>query len=189
MAYSELYKRVQTQPNGRVKTSWIRDQIIDLTHVCRVHEQWTGHLNPEVLRGFYIEGPLGPPVPVEKNEILIVLARDIPKTDRRIVFTKELMHTFDEEEEKTNTAEKFSMQIEKFGDPNLPTSPQFAAEGKAYWRAIGVLCTEKKRLELRDALNEGNATMEIVATQLKLPTWVTHDIMRDDFEAIINHLK
>ncbi|WP_440957531.1 hypothetical protein ACFELO_09520 [Oceanicaulis sp. LC35] len=189
MSYSELYKRVQSQPNGRVKTSWVRDQIIDLTHVARVKEQWTGQLDPAVLRGFYIEGPLSPPVPLEANEILIVLARDIPKTDRRIVFTKELMHAFDEESEKTNTAEKFSNQIEKFGDPKLPTSPQFAAEGKAYWRAIGVLCTEKKRRDLRHALDNDNATMEIVATQLKLPRWVAHDIMRDDFENIIDHLK
>jgi hypothetical protein len=33
MSYSELYDRAQRQPNGRIKTSWVRDQVIDLTHI------------------------------------------------------------------------------------------------------------------------------------------------------------
>ena len=60
-----------------MSTKWIRDQLIDITPVTAVKEQWTGLIDETRIRGFYIEGPLGPPITLAENEVLITLARTL----------------------------------------------------------------------------------------------------------------
>ncbi|WP_109260658.1 hypothetical protein [Hyphobacterium indicum] len=185
MSFRQLYENVQDHQSDRIKTSWIRDQIIALTRINGVKEQWTGVLNPEIIRGFYIEGPLGPPVPLDNNEVLIVLARSLSKEMRRMVYTKELMHAFDTDSERANTPEKYDTQVEKFSDPTAPMSDQFRAEQKAFWRALAVLCKADARANFRDQLSKNETTLEIVAAQIKLPVNFVREMMRDKFEEYI----
>ena len=105
MSYRELYERIQGN-NGRISTKRIKDIVIDITAIIAVKEQWTGSIDQTKIRSFYIEGPLEPPVPLVENEVLIVLPRSLTKEWRRIVYAKELMHAFDEPNEKADTAEK-----------------------------------------------------------------------------------
>jgi hypothetical protein len=112
MAYAQLYDDIQSL-HGKISTNYIRERVSSLTRIRRIREQWSGELDARFIRGFYIEGPLGPPANIGPNEVLIVLARELDKHMRRIVLTKELMHTFDEDEELTDTAEKFESQVER----------------------------------------------------------------------------
>ena len=168
MTYRDLYERAQ-EYGGKISTKWIRDQVIDITNITKIKEQWTGLILKENIRGFYILGPLGPPVTLIENEVLIVLARSLERDWRRIVYTKELMHVFDEAAEMADTTEKFDSQIEKITNPNADMSPQFRAEIKALWRALGVLCKENLRLEFKRAIENEEMSEAVVAARLRIP--------------------
>jgi hypothetical protein len=188
MSFSALYESVQALEN-KVSTRWLRDRAVELTGFAHVKEQWSGLINPQFIQGFFIEGPLGPPVPLKKHEALIVLARDLDKHRRRCVYTKELMHLFDTPAEKADTPEKFDAQAEKFCDPSAPTSPQFRAEQKAFWRAAAVLCPEKKRCEYKSSLVDGKTSLIVIATALQIPPSFARHLFRDDFLIILGHVK
>ena len=188
MTYSKLYDLVQRHTN-KLGTKWIRDQVIDITSISSVKEQWTGVLDDTSIRGFYIEGPLGPPVPLDDNEVLIVLARSLNRDWRRIVYTKELMHAFDEPDEKTDTPEKFDVQSEKFSDPSVEVSPQFRAEVKALWRALGALCPEELRLEFKSAIDNERMSEAVVAARLRIPIQFIRLLIRNDFIKNIEKIK
>ena len=187
MSYRELYRRAQDQ-TGKVSTSWVRDQVIDITHITSIKEQWTGLINPEAVRGFYIEGPLGPPIVLADNEALITLARSLNRDWRRIVYTKELMHTFDTDEERADTPEKFRSQMEGLGDPYDEISPQARAETKAFWRALGVLCNAELRERFRDEFGRGEISAAMIAARLRIPERYTRHIVRENFQDIIDQL-
>lgn len=164
MTFATLYDRVQAK-EPKISSRWLKEQVIEITPITCVWQQATGELDPRFLRGFWIEGPLGPPVPLKENEALIVLPRGLDKPHRRFVYTKELMHAFDEPEEKADTPEKFDLQIEKFGDPAKQSSPMFRAEAKAFWRTLAVLCPEKYRLEWKTQLLANEVDEAVVASR------------------------
>ena len=188
MSYRELYERVQPG-NGRVSTRQIKDIVKDVTGITAVKEVWTGVIDETKIRGFYIEGPVGPPVPLAANEVLIVLPRSLTKDWRRVVYAKELMHAFDEPDEKADTRKKFDRQIERIADPTAAMSPQFLAEVKALWRALGVLCSESARAEFRSMIAERVMSDTMVAAQLRIPELFIGTLVREDFEDIIDTLK
>lgn len=187
MSHRELYDRAQGQL-GKVSTKWIRDQLIDITPVTAVKEQWTGLIDETRIRGFYIEGPLGPPITLAENEVLITLARTLNRDWRRIVYTKELMHAFDTAEEKADTPEKFELQMEDLGDPSADMSPQARAEIKAFWRALGVLCSAEQRELFRLAVERQQVSAAVVAARLRIPERYIRHLVRDDFQNIVNGL-
>lgn len=189
MSFSKLYAEVQQQ-QGRISTKWLRERAIALSHITAIKEQWSSVMDDHAIRGLYIEGPLGPPVPLNENQALIVLARSMcTRPDgphwRRMVLTKELMHVFDEKDEKADSPETFDRQIEKFADPNAAISPQFVAEAKAYWRALAVLCQEEKRREFERQVAASEISFEVVAVTLHLPVLYVRELLRTDFGSII----
>lgn len=188
MSFSQLYDRVQKM-EPKVSTRWLRNQVIELTAITRVKEQWTGIIDDSTIRGWYVEGPQGPPVTLGNNESLIVLARSLTKEWRRLVYTKELMHAFDEPEEKTDTPEKFDKLTERFGDPTADRNAMYAAEGKAFWRAFAVLCPEKYRLEQLALLTANETSIEVIAARLKMPSEFVPNLFNEDFLKIVDHIK
>lgn len=188
MPFSDLYQRVQGQ-KPKIKTGWLRDQVIAMTHITTVREQWTGSLEGLAVRGFYVEGPLGPPVPLGPNEALIVLSRSLDKAWRRFIYTKELMHAFDTDAEKTDTPEKFDAQIERFGDPAAELTPQYRSEVIAFWRAVAVLCPEGLRQAMADAARNGEISIDVAAARLALPPRIVEDMFREDFPKLVEQIK
>lgn len=188
MTYARLYEDIQAV-QGKISTNYIRERIIALTRIKRIKEQWSGELDPRYMMGFYIEGPLGAPVNIGENESLIVLSRGLDKHQRRLVLTKELMHTFDDDNELTDTPEKFDAQVERFCDPTVDTSAQFKAETKAFWRALGVLCQEQRRQAFEEQLKNGEISLAVVAAALQIPPQYARNLFRPDFLKIIEFLK
>ena len=191
MPFKQLYDAVQTQ-GDRISTKWLRTKAIEFSKITKIKEQWSGVIDPRVIRGFYIEGPKRPPVALEANQALIVLAREMCNGHlgdhwRRAILAKELMHVFDEEDEKTNDRTKFDNQIRKFGDPKQPTTPQYQAEAKAYWRALSVLCTDKKRLEYKEMLAKETISWDVAAAALRIPVSFLQDMMDEKFEVYRDH--
>jgi len=195
MSFKALYDAVQQHhvENSRVSTKWLTDRAIELSTITKVREQWTSVLDPVNMRGLYIEGPMGPPVPLKKHESLIVLSRIMVNGPdgvywRRFVYTKELMHVFDTEEEIADTAEKLDVQVERLANPNADPSPQHRAELKAQWRAMALLCPEKHRLAYKAELEAGETSLAVVAAHLHVPVNVVHNLFRADFEEILKTL-
>ena len=69
-----------------------------------------------------------------------------------------------------------------FSNPSAPLTSQFRAEAKAYWRSLAVLCTEKNRLEYKAALKAEAISFEVVATALRIPVPIVHDMMSEMFD-------
>lgn len=189
MSFHQLYQEVQGQ-GDRISTRWLTERVAVLSPIKRVKESWSEVVDETETRGFYIEGPLGPPIPLAAHEALIVLSREMCRGHlgghwRRFVYTKELMHCFDEEQEKADTPDKLDVQIERFKKPGTEMPPQFAAEIKALWRATAVLCREDKRLQFKAQMVAGETTAEVVGAALSIPAQYVRILMRDDFEAAI----
>jgi hypothetical protein len=187
MSFSKLYDAIQCV-DGRISTRWLRDKAIELSTFTRIKEQWSGLIDPAYMQGFFIQGPMGPPIPLMESEALITLARELGPHRRRFVYTKELMHIFDADEEKADTPEKFDAQTERFGDPSAPTSPQFMAEQKAFWRAVSVLCQEKRRVEYKLALDAGQTSLTVISTALQIPPVYARHLFREEFQTILAHI-
>jgi hypothetical protein len=193
MSFSILYNEVQTR-DCPISTRWLKERALALSKITRIREQWSDVIDSAAIRGFYIEGPLDPPVPLAEHESLIVLSREMCTGHqgqywRRFVYTKELMHVFDEENEKANDEKTFDIQIEKFGNPSVEMSPQYRAEAKAFWRALAVLCPEAKRLQFKEQLSAGTASLEVISASIRLPAKYVRELMRPDFEVIVSPIK
>jgi hypothetical protein len=188
MSYAQLYDDIQSI-HGKISTNYIREKIPALTRISRIKEQWSGELDERYIRGFYIEGPLGSPSNIGRNEVLIVLARGLDKHMRRMVLTKELMHAFDEEEELADTAEKFDSQVERLLSPGKGPSPQIRAENKAFWRALGILCSDERRTGYAKKLAAEQITLPVIAAALQIPTQYVRHYFREDFPAIMQSVK
>ena len=189
MSFRILYQEVQKTP-GKISTSWIEEEATRLSRIKKVTEQWSDVVDPKLLRGFYIEGPMGPPVRLGENEALIVLSRAMclglqGKYWRRYIKTKELMHVFDVDGELTDTAEKFDQQVERFADPTADNSSQYRADINAMWRAMALLCREADRLKFKGQLDANEISVEVVSVGLQLPTSIVRNLMRDNFLQII----
>jgi hypothetical protein len=189
MSFSKLHAKVQ-QRDCPISTKWLKEEALELSEINRIREQWSALLDGAALRGFYIEGPLDPPVPLAEHESLIVISRSLctgPQGAywRRFVFTKELMHVFDEADEKAGDGKTFDVQIEKIHNPAVESSPQFRAETKAFWRALAVLCPEKKRVEFKKQIDSGAASLDVVSAALRLPATYVRNLVRPDFSEIV----
>lgn len=176
----------------RISTKWLRQKAIEFSEITKVKEQWSGIIDAASLRAFYLEGPIGPPIPLKEKEALIVLSRAIclgPQGDywRRFIFTKELMHVFDAPDEKTDNRDKLDKQIQRLRDPAATDTPQYRAELKAYWRALGVLCTQKKRDEHKALLEKDQISWDVVAASLSIPVAAVRNMMSDNFDTYLNH--
>jgi hypothetical protein len=188
MAFKDLYEAAQ-KIDGRISSRDLMTLAIEHSDIKHVREMWSDVVVDTSLRGFYIEGPLGPPVPVAEKGALIVLSREMVtgpngKHWRHFVYTKELMHVFDREEEKADSEDAFDVQIQNFADPTKPNSPQYWAEAKAMWRALMVLCQEDKRLDFKNKLANDDITIDFMASALRIPVTYVSDLLRDNFEEI-----
>ena len=193
MSFKQLYELVQLAPrnNGaRISTRWVREKAVELSPIKKFVEKWSSIIDDQSIRGFYIEGPLGPPIPIEANQALITISRKVSadRAWRRLVLTKELMHSFDEEDEKTDTPSKLEDLTHKFANPNARDTRQFGAEVKALYRALSVLCREDDRKEFADLLKSGQISLEVVSAKLTLPVAYLHLMFAESFYQIVQSI-
>ena len=185
MSYDLLYEEVQKR-GGRIGTNWLKELAVKFSDFIHIHEQWSGAINQMGLRGFFLEGAFNGPPLIGEHEALIVLSRQMVKGPdganwRRLVFTKELMHVFDTPEEKADSGDKLDLQAEKFRNPSIPTSPQYLAEQKAVWRALGALCPEADRLTYKAAIEAKTMSYAVLGTTVGIPERYAIELMKPDF--------
>jgi len=189
MSYKALYEHCQglTAP---VRRNDIRDKLLEVTGLEQIRYVCM-ELNPEVCRGLYLSPrnkrnpwvrQLGCPI--------IVLARGLEKTLSRFVCVKEMMHAFDDPTEQTDGGEKFDEQINEISGAGKLSCPQARSEAKAFWMAIGVLCPEKRRLELKEAYADGNGKVTEIDISLafRIPQMYVRHLINSNYEEAIKVL-
>ena len=119
---------------------------------------------------------------------VIVIARDLNYCWQRFVYTKELMHLFDIEDEQTTSTESFEKLLTEFGQPALERSPQIESEVKALWMALACFCPEKNRLEFKAQLDKGHIDNYSIALQLRIPEQYIPALFSPSYSDVIAQL-
>lgn len=103
---------------------------------------------------------------------VIVLARGQKYCWDRFIYTKELMHLFDDSNESTNSAEKFEkllVELEAAPPTGGTMSDQSLSEFNGFWMALACLCPENNRLEFENQRNKKHIDDYGIALLLKIP--------------------
>ena len=106
---------------------------------------------------------------------------------KRYVCCKELMHAFDSDAERTNTADKFKQLVEEIEAP-LPmaeASPMYDTETRTLWMALAVLCPERIRAHFKEKWDSKEMSDYDVALELRIPEVLVKAIMGPNYEKLI----
>lgn len=109
----------------------------------------------------------------------------------RFVETKEYMHSFDTEDEATDTGEEFDQLLKDFtSSVNFEQSPQMNSEIKAFWRALAILCPETVRQGLVAEREERCADLNdyAVALRLRIPEQVVPNLFLPHYPAFVDRV-
>ncbi|CDX52726.1 conserved hypothetical protein [Mesorhizobium plurifarium] len=104
--------------------------------------------------------------------------------ERRFALTKELMHVFDTEEEKTNTRARFVQLMTEIQNTPLPqhASAMYQSETATKWMAAIILCPKPIRQKVLEPYRKGELKEAEVASRLQLPRAFIPDIMDDYYD-------
>ncbi|RWM76903.1 MAG: hypothetical protein EOR99_28080 [Mesorhizobium sp.] len=110
--------------------------------------------------------------------------------ERRFALTKELMHVFDTEEEKTNTRARFVQLMSEIQNTPLPqhASAMYLSEIATKWMAAVILCPKHIRQPLLDPYREGTMKEAEIAAKLQIPRSFIPDIMDDYYNRAFDTL-
>ena len=184
--FGELYTYCQTL-KPKISRRDITQKVTDLTGQ-KVKAIKSG-LDVEKCRGFFISLTNKESRLVQQfGTNIIVIARSLNYCWERFVYTKELMHLFDAENEQTSDATKFEQLLTEFGQPSVQRPPQSAAEAKAFWMALSVLCPEANRLEFQGHIQKTHMDNYAVALQLRIPEFYVPALFHPNFTQIIKQL-
>ncbi len=110
---------------------------------------------------------------------------------RRYVGCKELMHVFDMQEERSDSAAKFNKLLDELESTPLleDASQMFLSENRTKWKALAVLCPLPIRQNILDRRAAGElADPYEIALELRVPQAVVGTILGETFERVLNGL-
>jgi hypothetical protein len=120
---------------------------------------------------------------------VIVTARGLNYCWERFVFTKELMHAFDDPIQATDTGEVFDNQLQEITRPaGGRVSPQTTAEFLAFWMALGILCPEQQRLAYAEKLVAKQIDEYSIALELRIPELYVPLLFEPRYQPILHQL-
>jgi len=188
-AYKELYKYCQ-ELKPKVSTKAIKIKALEITKAADV-KTVKDSLDSQKLRGYFLSASNKESSLVRSYGCnVVVLARDMNECWDRFIFTKELMHLFDEQSEATSSHEQFKALLNEFEalDPSKENSPQFESDIHGFWMALACLCPEKSRQEFVDQFNKGHIDHYGIALKLKIPEQHVRQLFRPNYTDIIDSL-
>lgn len=188
--FKELYDYCQTL-KPKVSRRQIEQKTLEITGVPRI-KAIKANLDTAVCRGFFLsaENTEHPTVKLLGGNNVIVLARDQNYCWERFVYTKELMHLFDNDDEPTDSAEKFEKLLTDLEVPSATDSPskQIISERKGIWMALACLCPEKSRIEFKSLLTKEHIDSYGIALQLRIPEQYVPLLFQSRYDVIISTL-
>ncbi len=186
--FKELYNYCQ-QFQPKISRKLIKDKALDLTGAGKIAVVKSG-LDINDCRGFYLSaGNKEARIVQQIGSNVIVLARDLNYCWERFVFTKELMHVFDSEDEKTSSPELLEHLLAELDTPSsLERSKQMVSEIKGFWMALACLCPEKNRQDFLAQKQKGHLDDYGVALQLRIPQQYVSNLFTPNFSDIVAEL-
>lgn len=110
------------------------------------------------------------------------MARGLNRCWYRFVFVKELMHMLDSPDEAADNAATFDLLLtELSGHGSLEKSNAYYSEMKAFWMALGLLCPEGVRQQIKGDKAAGASDYSL-AYRLKIPELYVRHIINPLFE-------
>ena len=124
------------------------------------------------------------------NEASIRYDKTLNRCWQRLVVCKELMHVFDNKDERVDTDDKFKKLMSEFDSPPLAadSSPMYQSELRAQWMAIACLVPRRlKNFYTKEFLN-GNMTDQVIATKLKIPKEYVSSFVSPYYDVVLEQL-
>ncbi|WP_257385005.1 hypothetical protein [Tahibacter caeni] len=188
MSYKKLYEFCQQQ-NIPVSRSVLIRKVKELTGKSALVVK--SDLNPDLVRGFFLSANNKSIRIVQQAQgrAVIVLARQLNYCWERFVWSKELMHLFDDNAiNNVSNAADFENLLEEFASPQLERSDMMDAEVRSFWMALGALCPEAKRQEFEALRRAGQITDLEIATRLRIPEHYVRTLFEQRFKENIRKL-
>lgn len=187
--FRDLYNYCQTL-NPKVSRRLVELKTLEITGVEKVKAMKTT-LDISVCRGFFLSAQNKDHWIVKQHGCdVIVLARDQNYCWERFVYTKELMHLFDNDDEPTDSAEKFEKLLTDLEMPSATSEPskQLLSERKGIWMALSCLCPEKHRIEFEELLKNNYIDNYGIALKLRIPEQYVPLLFQSRYKLIIETL-
>lgn len=188
MTYAALHTFCQ-QHTPPLKRGDIYDKVLNLTGKNKVRHMRTS-MDVAVCRGFYLSAKNQDHQFVRQaGTAVIVTARGLNRCWERFVFVKELMHLLDDADSAVDNGEVFdSLLGEIQGPPPPELSGALLSEMKCFWRALGVLCPEKNRLEFEQDRANSKIDDYSIALQIRIPQQYVPRLFEPRFPEIVKNL-
>jgi hypothetical protein len=184
--FLELYEYCQTL-KPRVSRAKLKKKIIEMNGVAP--NVIKSSMDTSVSRGFFMSAQ-NPNNKYSLNGDTIILARELNYCWERFVYTKELMHLFDTEQERVNTDERLKGLLNSFEVQTIVNSQDpFKSELIAFWRALCCLCPEENRQEFLSLYSKGHIDTYGIALQLRIPEQYVSRLFDSNFSEIIEKIK
>lgn len=195
MPYRDLYEFAQTVDAYQgekqyVSRNKLRDKAVEIAGIEKVSHARTG-MDLGVTRGLWL-------TPTNSDHHftrqfgghVILTKRGLNTCWERMVYVKELMHLFDEEDGRASTGEEFDYLLGEFASQGeVERSPQWDSETIAVWRALAVLCPEEARQAFAKERNAVTIDDYEIALRLKLPQFHVPKLFSPTFERMLEIIK
>ncbi len=189
MPYVDLYNFCQdlSLPISRRK---IKPKLLELTNKEKLAIAVSSNLKAPDCRGLFLSINSKSDWVKQNGCDVIVLSRDIfsksnsPTSNycmERFITIKEMMHLFDDDTEACDSGESFDQLVAQFVGTEADRTPQFTSEIRCFWRALGLLCPEDKRLEF---IKEKRDKYEI-ALLLRMPEQYVENLFTPSYLTIL----
>lgn len=185
--FKELYEYCQSLQIP-ISRKDIQPKTLAITNANKVSAV-KSTLDTEIVRGYFLSASNTEVRLVQQFGCnIIVVARSLNYCWERFVFTKELMHLFDLDDEKTSNSDELETLLSNFEIPDTNGSKQFKSDIKGLWMALACLCPEAERLKFKDSIEKGHIDYYGVALQIKIPEKYVKYYFMDGYERIIKAL-
>jgi hypothetical protein len=187
MSYAALYASCQSVP-PHISRGFLYDHVLTLTGVPRIRHFRTT-LDVSSCRGFYLSARnTQHPFVQQAGARVIVTARGLNRCWERFVYVKELMHSFDDPSESTDTGERFEELLGEIMGPISPENVQGLAEVNCFWMALGVLCPEPVRQAFHADREAGRIDDYSIALKLLIPQGYVPRLFEPRYSDNLAHL-
>lgn len=109
---------------------------------------------------------------------------------KRYITTKELMHVFDSDEQRTDSREKFLGLIREIQNKPMSqhASEMYRSEMHTKWMALLILCPMTKRTEIIKMLSAGAISIIEISSMLAIPESTVNSLLDEYYEVAHNFL-
>jgi hypothetical protein len=193
MSYNELYQHFKNSELP-VSRKEIKTELLNVTGKNKLAITVSSSLVASDCRGLFASVESDCAWVKQHGCDVVVLSRDIWSKSKlptsnycmeRFITVKEMMHLFDGEDEACDTGEDFDALVAQFVGTQADRTPQFVSEIKCFWRALGLLCPEDKRLAFAD----GDLSDYEIALQLRIPEQYVENLFSTSFEPNLKMLR